>query len=249
VASWEFPAAEPVDLQIRLPAGIIKVVAADTRTSTVEIAPPPGRPGADGALGGIRVTGDAGRLVITGPDRLRLLGGGSPQLKVTVTVPHGSTCKLHTVSADIGCTGELGALDAHTASGDVTAYHVTGPVEVHTASGDVRLASSGQVQAKTVSGDVRIGAATGDVTCQTVSGQVEIASVSGGRIEIKTVSGNISVAVVRGIGVQLDLSALSGAVTSDLQPAGAGGAAAATLTCRSVSGNVRVSRAAQAAAG
>jgi Putative adhesin len=247
VASWDFPATEPVDLQIRIPAGTIKVVAGDTRTSTVEIVPPPGRPGADGALGGIRVVGDAGRLVVTVPDRLRLLGGGSPRLQVTVTVPHGSSCKLHTASADIGCTGELSALSAHTASGNVAAQHVTGPVDVHTASGDVRLVSSGPLRAKTVSGDVRIGAAAGDVSCQTVSGQVEIASVRGGRIDIKTVSGDITVAVVRGIGVQLDLSALSGMVSSDLQHSGAGGAAEATLTCRTVSGDIRVSRAAQGA--
>jgi hypothetical protein len=253
VTSWEFPATEPVDLQIRIAAGTIKVIAARTQTSTVEIVLPPGRPGADGTLGGIRVAGGAGRLVITAPDRLRLLGGGSPRLKVTVTVPLGSSCKLHTASADIGCTGELGALSAHTASGDVAAGQVTGPVDVHTASGGVRLASSGPVQAKTLSGNVRIGAAAGDVTCQTVSGQVEIAAVRGGRIDIKTVSGDISVAVIRGIGVQLDLSALSGMVSSDLQPSGAGGeagaAVAATLTCRTVSGDIRVSRAAQGSAG
>jgi DUF4097 and DUF4098 domain-containing protein YvlB len=247
VTLWEFPADEPVDLQIRIPDGTIEVAAGPTGTATVEIVPRPGRPGAGDPLRDVRVDHDAGRLVITAPDRLRLLGGTSAGLVVTVTLPQGSSCELRTASADIGCTGQLGALHAHTASGDVAAGHVTGPVDARTASGDLRLASAGSVRARTVSGDVRMGAVAGDVTCQTVSGQVEIAAVRGGRIDVKTVSGDISVAVVRGVGVQLDLSTMSGVVRSALQPSEPGGEVTATLRCRTVSGDVRVGRTVQGA--
>jgi DUF4097 and DUF4098 domain-containing protein YvlB len=248
MASWEFPTAEPVDLQIRIPAGIVLVTAGRTRTSTVQLAPQPRRPGAEDALRDTLVEYDAGRLVITAPDRLRLLRGSSLGLKVTVTVPHGSTCTLDTGSADISCTGELSELNAHTASGDVAAERITGPAEVHTSSGDVRLGSCGPLRAKTVSGDVRIGAAAGDLTCQTVSGQVEIASAGGGRVDIQTTSGDVRVGLAPGRGVQLDLSTLSGTVGNELQHSEPGGEVSVILTCGTVSGDIRVSRAVRGAA-
>ena len=68
--------------------------------------------------------------------------------------------------------------------------------------------------------------------------------ITAGRGEINTVSGDISVAVPAGIGVYLDLSTLSGDARSDLEPAGSDGDAGLSLVCRSVSGDVRVIRAA-----
>ena len=47
----------------------------------------------------------------------------------------------------------------------------------------------------------------------------------------------------------LDLSAVTGDVTSDLESAASDGEAALSLHCRSISGDVRVLRAAHAAAG
>ena len=71
---------------------------------------------------------------------------------------------------------------------------------------------------------------------------------SGSRIEAKSASGDIRVAVRPGIGVYLDLSTLSGTASSDLEPAEQSAGSDMTLSCRTLSGDVHVTRGAQPAA-
>jgi DUF4097 and DUF4098 domain-containing protein YvlB len=180
------------------------------------------------------------------PARLGLGGFGS--LDVTVEVPEGSSCLAHSASADVSCTGELSALDVHTASGDVSAERVSGLAQVVTASGDIQVGAAAEARVESASGDVRIEQADGAVTVRTASGDVWIAQTSGRRTEVKSASGDISVAVARGIGVYLDLSSLSGTVSSELEPAQENGGADLTVQCRTISGDVHVLRATQPAA-
>jgi hypothetical protein len=243
MTSWEFPAEGPVDLHVRIPSGSIAVTATSTQTISVRIL---GDDGADGQAAAAGVEHQGRKLSITAPPRSRLLGG-TPALDVTVTVPSGSCCSAETASADIGCLGELGGLRARTASGDVTAERITGETDVTTSSGDVRLQRCGAAaRLKSVSGDIRVDAAGGDTESQTVSGDVHIGGVAAGRITANTASGDITVAVVPGTGVQLDLSTLSGGARSELEPEDGprDRAADASVTCRSVSGDVTVQRAA-----
>jgi DUF4097 and DUF4098 domain-containing protein YvlB len=239
MTSWEFPANDPVDLLVRIPAGDVTVRAADTQTASVTLT------GSERTLDATRVEFDEGVLSVVAPDRLGL--GRSGDLDVTVEVPEGSSCRVHTASADVRCTGELSAVDAHTASGDVSAELVTGLARVVTASGDVYVGEAAEAKLESASGDVSMGQASGPVTVSTASGDVRIGAASGGRTEAKSASGDIIVAVAPGIGVYLDLSTLSGTVRSDLQPAGESGEADMTLSCRTLSGDVQVMRAAQPA--
>jgi hypothetical protein len=263
MASWEFPAHDPVDLQVRVHAGVVRVLAVPAQTATVTLE------GNERLLAATRVEFDHGALSVAVPGRLGLGGnarvefdhgalsvvdlgrlwlGGSGSLKVTVEVPEGSSCLVHAESADVSCAGELSALDVHTASGDVIAERVSGLARVVTASGDVQVGTAAEAKVETASGDVRIEQADGAVTVRTASGDVWIAQASGRRTEAKSSSGDISVAVARGIGVYLDLSSLSGTVSSDLEPAEENGGADMTLQCRTISGDVQVLRAAQPAA-
>jgi len=57
------------------------------------------------------------------------------------------------------------------------------------------------------------------------------------------VSGDVSIAVPGGVGVYLDLSAMTGDVRSDLAPADSDGDAELSLHCRSISGDVHVTHA------
>jgi DUF4097 and DUF4098 domain-containing protein YvlB len=230
MAIWEFPAQDPVSLQLRIANGTIAVAARQTELVTVAL---------DGDNGGTRVEFEQGTLSILAPD------GAS--LDALIQLPEGSSAAVHAVSADVRCSGELGALDVHTASGDVSAERVTGEADIVTSSGDVRVAAATAIRAKTASGDITLGQATGLVTAHTASGDVRIAQASGRRTEITATSGDISVAVARGAGVYLDLSTMSGTVRSELDPADETAAADLTVTCRSISGDVRVSRAAQTA--
>jgi DUF4097 and DUF4098 domain-containing protein YvlB len=261
MTTWEFPVSDPIILEAALPSGSIKVIAGPVTTATVSLTPSRSGKRGEELIASTTVEFDAGRLTVTVPDRLRLLS--STSLDLTVQLPSGSSCQFKTASADISCTGEIGSLDARTASGDVTVDQVTGSASVNTASGDVRLGdAAATVQVNTASGDTEIGRAGDDVTvnsasgdlrirhaegsasARSASGDVRIDSISAGRGEVNTVSGDITIAVPAGIGVYLDLSALSGDVRSDLEPAGSDGDAALSLQCRSVSGDVRVTRAA-----
>jgi DUF4097 and DUF4098 domain-containing protein YvlB len=235
---WEFPADDPVDLQVRLPSGDITVSAVATQTATVTLD------GSDGILAATRVEFDGAVLSVVVPDQLGLARRGS--VDATVELPEGSSCRVHSASADVQCTGALGALDVHTASGDVHAERVSGPTRVDTASGEVSIAAAAEVTVETASGDVGIGRVSGDVAVRTASGDVQIEAAAGPRVEIKAASGDIGVGVAPGIGVYLELSSLSGTVSSELEPGEETAEADMTLSCRTISGDVRVSRAAPA---
>ena len=245
MTSWDFPATDPVDLQVRVPAGDIVVRASDTQTATVTLEP--NRPGgrAERYLEATRVEFDQGALSVVAPDGSWPGRGGS--LDVTVEVPTGSSCLVHTASADVRCTGELSALDVHSASGDVRADRVNGAARVSTASGDVYVAEAAEADLESASGEVSIGQATGPVRVKTSSGDVRIAAASGGRTEAKSASGDIRVGVPPGIAVYLDLSTLSGTARSELEPADESDGAEMTLNCRTLSGDVVVTRTAQPA--
>ena len=234
--SWEFPGQDPIDLRVRIPAGDIAVSAAATQTTTVALD------GSDRTVAGTRVEFEDGTLSVIVPDQSGLFNDGS--VDVVVELPEGSSCRVHTASADLRCTGELAALDVHTASGDVSAERVSGHAGVDTASGDVSLGTAGEAEVESASGDVRIGQVSGGVTVRTASGDVQIEAASGHRTDVNAASGDISVGVAPGIGVYLELSSLSGTVSSELEPGEETGGTDMTLQCRTISGDVRVSRAA-----
>jgi DUF4097 and DUF4098 domain-containing protein YvlB len=240
MTSWDFPATDPIDLQVRVPAGDVTVRAAATQTASVMLS------GAERTLDATRVEFENGVLSVIAPDRPRL--GRTADLDVTVEMPEGSSYVAHTASADVRCTGELSSLDVHTASGDVSAERVGGVARTTTASGDVYIGEAGEVDANSASGDVTIAQVSGPVRVSTASGDVRIDAASGSRTEAKSASGDINVAVTPGIGVYLDLSTLSGTASSELDPADQTSGADMTLSCRTLSGDVQVTRAAQPAA-
>jgi DUF4097 and DUF4098 domain-containing protein YvlB len=242
MTSWDFPATDPIALHVDIPAGNITVTALATETATVTLVPcAAGRRGEE-FLAATRVEFDGGVLSVIAPDQRGFHRGAS--LDVTVEVPSGSAAELVTASADVLCSGELRSLEVRTASGDVAAERVSGPVRVHSASGDVRLGDVGELRAETASGDVQVRATAGDVSVRTASGDVQVGTVTAGRTDITSASGDVSIDVAAGIGVYLDLSTLSGTATSDLAATTGDHDATVTLRCRTVSGDVRVGRAA-----
>ena len=265
MTSWEFSATGPIEAQIGLPAGNVNLTATQTQTVTVSLRAEHG----SGSGAGERLIADTevsfteGRLTVEVPKRAQLRGDTS--LDLTIELPAGSAVAARTASADLSCSGELGALEGTTASGDVTAERVTGPASFATASGDVRLTEAGgDVSASTASGDITIEQVGGDLTVKTASGDlkvgqagrsaevktasgdVRIQSIAAGRADVTSVSGDVALGVQPGTGVYLDLSSVSGHVRSELDPDsgdGSGGGADLTLRCNSVSGDIRITRA------
>jgi DUF4097 and DUF4098 domain-containing protein YvlB len=260
MTSWEFPGSDPIDLFINLSAGSVAVSAEPTEVTTVNL-----RSTADGNAeqqnSDVQVTFTQGRLEIIQPKSTGFLRS-NPGLELTVKVPPGSRCAVRTASADVACVGDLAELDAKTASGDVTAASVSGSLDVTTASGDVWLENAaatvgvrtasgdirlrraaGDVAVNTASGDVSVGIAGASVHAITASGDVHIGSVAAGRANVKTVSGDSMIGVAVGAGVYLDLSSLTGRISSQLEETDGGDEVSLQVTCRSVSGDIKIARA------
>jgi DUF4097 and DUF4098 domain-containing protein YvlB len=232
----EFHTPQPIRLRVNLPAGLVDVTAAQTDTTTVELAAQDesdktARQLAEDTT--VELRGD--ELVIAVPRGYRLRK--TPGLDVRVTLPTDSAVRGSMASADFHARGRLGQLHLDSASGDIEVEESGGDVEVRTASGDTSVGrGEGRIQVSTASGEVRIGvaaagfdvkSASGDVTVGEVSGSSAARSASGdvtvrtarsGEIEANTASGDVRVGVAPGTGVYLDLSTLSGDTTSHLQP-------------------------------
>jgi DUF4097 and DUF4098 domain-containing protein YvlB len=265
MATWEFPGSEPIEIFVDVAGGDVAVSGEPTDATTVTAYSTKRGPDAPVPPEELQVSFSAGRLEIVQPKNSGWLRGRE-SLDVTVKVPAGSRCTLRTASGDVSCVGELSDLEAKTASGDVTAASVSGAaavstasgdvwletvggaIAVHTASGDVRMRrAGGDVAVTTASGDVRLGVVGGSAGVQTASGDIVIGSIRAGEANVKTVSGDTSVSVARGAEVYLDLSSLTGDISSQLEETGGGEGVGLRVTCRSVSGDIRISRAAAAA--
>jgi len=169
--------------------------------------------------------------------------------------------RVETASGDVRIDDVAGSAVVTTASGDVTLATVGGPVEVRTASGEVRVETScadcsvqtasgdvtlgvveGELKVKTASGDVVVRAAEDAVRARTASGDVQLRQLRSGTAEVDTVSGDIEIGVERDISVYLDVSSLSGDISSSLQPADAGDDSGHTvaLHVKTLSGDVQL---------
>jgi DUF4097 and DUF4098 domain-containing protein YvlB len=258
--NWNFPATEPIDLHSETIAGSVTITAQPTDTITVRVqSTRPSRRGEDEA--DVHVEFADGRLEIIEPAHQGWIRTGS-DIDVMVTLPAGSRCSVRTVSADILCEGELGGLVAKTASGEIHADAVTGDVQVTTTSGRIDIEdAAARVTAKSASGAIEIGRAGGDLDVNTVSskinigkagadanvrtasGRIRVGNLARGQADIATVSGEVKVYVAKGVGVYLDMSSLTGRVTSELEPTQASDQVDLHLHCRSISGSVKVGRA------
>ena len=257
---WEFPGSDPIDVFADLASGRLALAAGPVSATSVTVAPSRFSRNAEKLISEFRVTFDGGRLEVVGPKRPGLFRG-SASFDVTITLPEGSRGALRTASADISCTGDLGALEAHTASGDITAASITGHLQAETSSGDVRLDETGpaeirsasgdvrltrardDVSVRTASGDVNIASAPASVTVSTASGDVRLASVARGSTQVNTASGDVVIGVAAGVGVYLDLSSATGTVKSQLDEDEPSGDVPLEVRCRTASGDIRITRA------
>ncbi len=265
MTTWDFPCSDPIDANISLASGSLTVTAAPTDLVTVAISRSrTGNPADDDQVAGDVTVDFAERHLVVSELQRRGLTWRSRDLQITIAMPAGSRTAVQAASADVTCSGEYGAVDINTASGRIQAQTVHGLAEISTVSGHVQIAEAAEVNAQTASGSFRVAQAVGDVNARTASGDISIGRadasvkaktasggifvgrVSRGRADLSSVSGDIDVKVAPGTGVFLDLSSLSGRVSSDLAASDQEGDADLRLRCQTVSGSVQVSRAASA---
>jgi DUF4097 and DUF4098 domain-containing protein YvlB len=238
--------ATEVELEARGPEEIVRELLEDSRIELRE------------KRGGHEV-------VIDVRNRQRFGPSSNVDISLIVRAPHGVDVRLKAASADTRGRGSFGSLAARTASGDVEFDEVTGSVEakaasgevsvqsvggdaaVNTASGDVDLGHvAGDAAAKTASGDVIIREAGASVNVATASGDQRIEAVAEGKVALQSASGDIDVGIREGSNVWVDVRAMSGDTTSEVELGDAPPADNAPLVelrATSMSGDVTVRRA------
>jgi hypothetical protein len=207
-------------------------------------------------------TGSPVRLRIAVPERQLLR---TPHFAVRITTPVGTAARVVVASADVELRGRFAGIEMSGASGDL-AVDEAAELELRTASGDVRVRSvHGGAFVKSASGDVTIGHVAGalhvrgasgnvsverasDAHIRTASGDVTVGTAAGEIVQVATSSGDVSVGVVPGLRVWLQLHTVSGRMASELDDDSSDARADPdlTVTLESVSGDIRVGRAAPA---
>jgi len=168
-----------------------------------------------------------------------------------ITADEVQDLRAKTASGDIEVGTVRRELRMHTAAGDLRCVRVDGRASVSSTSGDAEVGSVGHgIEVRATSGEVRLGDVCGDTTVVAVSGGVHVLSLAEGSTHIRSVSGQVEVGIARGVALSVDAETMSGAVHSDipLNPdrGAAQGDPAVTLTVRSVSGDILVTRGVEA---
>lgn len=190
---------------------------------------------------------------------------GRSGITCRVRCPRGSLLSVRSKSADVRVGGTIGGLNVGTASGDVQAFVVEGGANVKTASGDVRVreigggvnvqTASGDIELDVVrgaanvasaSGDVTIGEAYDNISANTVSGDQDHGAVMQGHVGATSVSGDVRIGVRRGSKAYLECNSVSGDTSSELElttEAPAGDGPLVEIRAKTVSGDIRITRA------
>ena len=263
-----FSTHEPVDLQVEIGKGSVKVTCTDTTETRIVVE---GREAEE-----TRVEQHGSHIDVIGPQRGGFFGGNS-ELHVTAVVPIASNVAAKTGSADVTVDGDAGSVAiksgsgdvqiatsrgaslVETGSGDINVSHAQSELRVKSGSGDVRVGhgdgavavstGSGDVEictcrsaavVKTGSGDLRVGESHDDVSLATGSGDFVIDHVHRGRLTAKGASGDVRVGIPAGLPVWTDLSTVSGSIRSSLEGAGqpAEGQDHVELRAKTVSGDI-----------
>ena len=245
-----FATEGPVRISVKLAAGRVELETAETAEAVVELEPlnDRARQAVEDALVELR----GGELRVDVDQKRFLLMGRTPEVRVTVRAPSGSSAQVASAAAEISGRGRFGEIDVKTAAGDVEFDDVERDATVNAVSGDVRIGSiGGEAAVKSVSGDVLIEQLARGGRVQTVSGDVALEALTEGKLAVKTVSGDVRAGIRRGSGLWIDAKSVSGKTTSDLElgdeaPAEPG--PLVELQAASVSGDIRVVRASSVSA-
>ncbi|MDH4111495.1 MAG: DUF4097 domain-containing protein [Actinomycetota bacterium] len=254
-----FDIAGELHLDVRLRSGAVRITGTDEATATVSVT---GERGPDEVAITCEASDELTRIDIE--QHRGAWGFGRRDLLVEVALPEASRADIATGTGDLATHGVLRSLEFRSGSGEASIDRVAGHARTKTASGDVRIGTvEGDLTVTTASGDIEVGTvggafeartASGDVTIDEAMGTARAMSASGdlsirsahGDLSLRSVSGDIDVGVSAGTRVWFDASSTSGDAVSELDPhdGGADDVAAFEIRAASVSGDIRIRRAA-----
>ncbi|WP_369044493.1 DUF4097 family beta strand repeat-containing protein [Streptomyces sp. Midd1] len=196
----KFDSPAPISAVLDIPAGRVRLVAADGANTGVEVVPADASRGADvKAAEQITVAYADGVLRIETPEaNSRLLGAGSGAVEVTVQLPAGSRVEARTAAAEISGTGRLGDVTLESAQGTITLDE--------TASARLTLAA----------GDITVHRLGGSAEISTQKGDLTITEAVHGTVTLRTEAGHITVGAAHGVSATLDAGTGYGRVDNAL---------------------------------
>jgi DUF4097 and DUF4098 domain-containing protein YvlB len=208
LSRFVFETLEPVDLKVELSTGKIDITSDDTAQTTVALDPMNGDNYARELIANARVEQHGNKISVIMPKNKGGFFGRKGQVRAQIRVPHESSLKVDTGSADLKAHGRYGEAQVNSGSGDMDIDQIASG-DLKAGSGDVeveRVVSS--VKVKTGSGDVSLGPVGGACDVMAGSGDVVLEAVDGS-LKVKTGSGDV---VVKIGGDRVDAMAGSGDV-------------------------------------
>ncbi|MFF5184175.1 DUF4097 family beta strand repeat-containing protein [Streptomyces sp. NPDC000345] len=183
----KFDTPAPVSAVLDIPAGRIRIIAADRADTAVEVLPADASNSRDvKAAEQTRVEYGDGVLRIEGaPAKNRILGN-SGSVEVTVQLPAGSHVEAKAASAEFRGVGRLG------------------DVAFEGAQGPVKLDETASARLSVLAGDISVGRLGGPAEISTQKGDIRITEAVSGKVVLRTESGEVSVGAARGVSAFLD---------------------------------------------
>ncbi|HUK95739.1 MAG TPA: DUF4097 family beta strand repeat-containing protein [Gaiellaceae bacterium] len=194
-----FETGSSVELQVQLGAGEIRLEAANTNETTVQLEPIKHNEATTKAIENARVEMRGGtdrhEVIVDLRGRTRLFRG--VEVLVQIRCPEGADLEVRCGSASLQGTGRLGSIKLNSGSGEVVLDEIDADAKINTASGDVRLGDiGGEANINSASGDVELGAVVGDVNVNTASGDITVRA-AGGKLKANSASGEVTVREAR----------------------------------------------------
>ncbi|MGW3668644.1 DUF4097 family beta strand repeat-containing protein [Streptomyces sp. NPDC005141] len=196
----KFDTPAPISAVLDIPAGHIRLIAADRTDATVEILPADASKGRDVKAAEQTTVeyGDGVLRIETARAKNRILGA-SGSVEVTVQLPAGSRVEAKAAGAEFRGVGRLG---------DVT---------FEGAQGSVKLDETASVRLTLLAGDISVGRLGGPAEISTAKGDIRIAEAVRGTVVLRTESGDVSVGAARGVSAALDAGTTYGRINNTLK--------------------------------
>ncbi|MEU8761150.1 DUF4097 family beta strand repeat-containing protein [Streptomyces sp. NPDC048659] len=215
-----FAATAPVTALVHIPAGRVRLVAADRADTTVEVRPADAAKGQDvKAAERVEVSFADGILQVAAPEPERKLLGSSGTVEVTVHLPAGSR------------------VDAEVAAGELLGTGPLGEVVLETAQGPVALEEAASARIRVQDGHITVGRLTGPAELSTRQGDITVTEAVRGAVELRTERGDLVIGAAPGVSATLDAGTGHGRVANSFRNA-EGAAAALTVRATTSYGDI-----------
>ncbi|MCX5388826.1 DUF4097 family beta strand repeat-containing protein [Streptomyces sp. NBC_00094] len=219
----KFGTAAAIVTVLAVPAGRIRLIAADRADTTVEILPAdPSKSRDVKTAEQTEVAYADGVLRIEVPKTKNGIFGNTGSIEVTVQLPAGSRVEAEAAATELRGVGRLG------------------DVSFEGAYGQIKIDEAASLRLTATDGDVEVGRLAGSAEISTARGDIRIAEAVGGTVTLSTQKGDISVGAAAGVSASLDAGTAYGHISNALKNDGTPGlsiqatAAYGDITARSL---------------